>query len=344
MTGAARGGAATAGHAGAATHVPTVRLIASTEDAGQRLDVFLAARLAGLSRSQAQRLIREGHVTAGGAGLRANTTVAAGLTVDVAVPAAAPSPVTPEPLPLTVLYDDANMAVVDKPGGMVVHPGAGHARGTLVNALLHHLRGLSGIGGRERPGIVHRLDRGTSGVMVIAKHDRAHQALSRQFHDRTVRKEYLALVWGRPHEGRTFDQPIGRDPHHRQKISSRARAPRPASTTLVAVEPLGAVSLVRLIIGTGRTHQIRVHLSEAGHPVVGDATYGGVRKRVPAELAAVARLDRPFLHASTLTLTHPEHGRLMSFEAPLPEDLAGVLGALRRVRDARRRRHDAKET
>ena len=154
---------------------------------------------------------------------------------------------------------------MDKPAGMV-GMGAGHARGTLVNALLHHVAGL-GVGGRERPGIVHRLDRGTSGVMVIAKHDRAHRALARQFHDREVEKEYLALVWGTPRAGETIDRSIGRDPRHRQKMSSRSRRTRTAVTRILEVEPLGSVSLVRVTIRTGRTHQIRVHLGETGHPV-----------------------------------------------------------------------------
>jgi 23S rRNA pseudouridine1911/1915/1917 synthase len=213
---------------------------------------------------------------------------------------------------------------------MVVHPAAGHARGTLVNALLHHVKGLSGIGGRDRPGIVHRLDRGTSGVMIVAKHDRAHRSLARQFHDREVGKEYLALVWGTPRAA-TIERPIGRDPRHRQRMSSRARRARPATTRIVDVEPLGGVSLVRLMIGTGRTHQIRVHLAEAGHPVVGDQLYGGVRRKPPPRLAAVSRLTRPFLHSSRLTIAHPEDARRLSFEAPLAPDLDEVLTALRRA-------------
>jgi 23S rRNA pseudouridine1911/1915/1917 synthase len=220
--------------------------------------------------------------------------------------------------------------VIDKPAGMVVHPAAGHASGTLVNALLHHVRGLSGIGGAERPGVVHRLDRGTSGVMVVAKHDRAHRALSQQFHDRDVVKEYVALVWGTARAGRTFEGPIGRDPKHRQKMSTRARRARPALTRVIEVEALRGVSLVHVSIGTGRTHQIRVHLSEAGHPIVGDALYGGVRRRVPAALAAAGRLDRPFLHASRLTFAHPSSGAPMTFEAPLPPDLLAVVDTLRR--------------
>jgi 23S rRNA pseudouridine1911/1915/1917 synthase len=250
--------------------------------------------------------------------------------VRVALPPPAPLALAPEPLALTVLHDDADIAVVDKPAGLVVHPGAGHRTGTLVHALLHHLSGLSGIGGAERPGIVHRLDRGTSGVMVIAKHDRAHRELSRQFREREVGKTYVALVWGSAPADLTMDRPIGRDPRHRQRMSSRARRGRDAVTSIVHAERLDGVTLIQVAIGTGRTHQIRVHLSEAGYPVVGDAIYGGARKQPPM-LAALARLDRPFLHASTLTFRHPADGRVLTFTAPLPAALSDALGSLRRA-------------
>jgi len=257
--------------------------------------------------------------------------VTAGLVARVTIPVPEAATPVPEALPLTILYDDRDIAVIDKPAGMVVHPGAGHARGTLVNALLHHVSCLSGVGGRERPGLVHRLDRGTSGVLVIAKHDRAHRALARQFHDREVGKEYLTLVWGTPKAGQTIERAIGRDPRARQKMSTRARRARAAITHVLEVEPLGGVSLVRVRIATGRTHQIRVHLAEAGHPVAGDALYGGARRRPPARLAPIGRLTRPFLHAARLTISHPEDGRRLSFEAPLPPDLADLVATLRRT-------------
>src|SRR5262245_49217454 len=184
-------------------------LTASDEDAGLRLDQFIARHLPDASRSQVQRWIRDGHVSVSRGQAKPALEVSTGLVAEVTIPGAAPSAVEAEALPLRLLYQDDDIAVVDKPAGMVVHPGAGHARGTLVNALLHHVGGLSGVGGRERPGIVHRLDRGTSGVLVIAKHDRAHRALARQFHDREVEKQYLALVWGTPHAGATMDRPIG---------------------------------------------------------------------------------------------------------------------------------------
>ncbi len=304
------------------------RLVASGDEAGVRLDVFLARRLPGLSRSQLQRLIREGRVSADRRPAKASALVTSGMIVDVIVPAPEPAAPVSEALPLTILHDDEDIVVVDKPAGMVVHPAPGHTRGTLVNALLHHVRGLSGIGGQERPGIVHRLDRGTSGVMVIAKHDRAHRELSRQFHDRNVLKEYVALVWGHPERGQVLSQAIGRDPRDRRKMSSRASRARTAVTTVLETEPIGGLSLVRLAIGTGRTHQIRVHLSEAGYPIAGDALYGGVRRRLPPTLAAIGRLDRPFLHAARLEIAHPADGHRLSFESPLPPDLTRVLSCL----------------
>lgn len=306
-----------------------VQLEVGPEHDGLRLDRFLAALLADHSRSQIQRLIKDGLVTAGSRQIRPSTTVHVRDTILVEVPAPTPAAPAAEPLPLSILYDDADLVVVDKPAGMVVHPAAGHASGTLVNALLHHVKGLSGIGGEERPGIVHRLDRGTSGVMVVAKHDRAHAELSRQFRDREVEKEYVALVWGVVQAGRRIDLPIGRDPYDRQKMSARARRARSAVTRVLRAEHLRGVSLVRVAIATGRTHQIRVHLSAIGHPVVGDATYGGTRRRVPPHLKRIGALDRPFLHASRLVFAHPGDGRRMEFTSPLPEDLGAVLEDIR---------------
>jgi 23S rRNA pseudouridine1911/1915/1917 synthase len=303
---------------------------ATKDDAGQRLDQFLTARLPEISRAGVQRLIADGQVRVDRGKLKPGLAITPGLTIDVTVPPPAPAAPEPEDLPLHILYEDDDLVVVDKPAGMVVHPAAGHGRGTLVNALLHHVGGLSGIGGEKRPGIVHRLDRGTSGVMVVAKHDRAHRELARQFHDREVGKEYVALVWGTMRAGQELDAAIGRDPRQRHRMSTRSRRAKPASSKIIAVEPVGSgrgVSLVRVTIGTGRTHQIRVHLSDAGHPVVGDAVYGGARKRLPASLS---KLDRPFLHAARLTLAHPTTGTLLTFESPLPQDLAAVLSAVKK--------------
>ena len=184
---------------------------------------------------------------------------------------------------------------------------------------------LSGIGGELRPGIVHRLDRGTSGVMVVAKNDAAHQELARQFHDREVEKEYIALVWGVVQAGRRIDAAIGRDPANRQKMSARAKHAREAVTRITRAHHLPGVTLCQVAIHTGRTHQIRVHLSAIGHPIVGDALYGGVHRRVAGDIRAVQRLERPFLHAARLAFTHPRDGRRMEFIAPLPDDLQSVL-------------------
>ena len=305
-----------------------MRLVVLPADDGLRLDVFVARHLPALSRARIQKLMSGGHVLRAGAAVKPALRVEAGWTIDVEVPAPVAATPRPEALPLTILHDDDDMVVVDKPAGLVVHPGAGHAGGTLVNALLHHVKGLSGIGGAERPGIVHRLDRGTSGVMVIAKHDRAHRALARQFHDREVRKEYVALVWGRIPAGARIDRPIGRDPKHRQKMSSRARHAKAAETRVIEVTPLGSVSLVRLTIGTGRTHQIRVHLADEGHAVVGDTVYGGARRSLPPGLAALTTLERPFLHAASLSFAHPGTGKPVTFAAPLAEDLTAILERL----------------
>jgi 23S rRNA pseudouridine1911/1915/1917 synthase len=297
--------------------------------AGERLDRYLADAVPGLSRSQAQRLIDEGHVRVEGRTAKANLAVKAGDVVHVALPDPEPATAVAEDIPVPILYEDADLVVVDKPAGMVVHPAAGHSSGTLVNALLHHVDDLSGVGGELRPGIVHRLDKGTSGVMVVAKHDAAHEALAAQFEERKVEKEYVALVWGVVQAGRRIDLPIGRDPKDRQKMSARSRRARSAVTRITRAEHLRGVTLCQVAIHTGRTHQIRVHLSAIGHPVVGDATYGGVKARVAQDLRPLLRLDRPFLHAARLAFTHPTDGRAMSFEAPLPEDLQGVLDELR---------------
>jgi 23S rRNA pseudouridine1911/1915/1917 synthase len=303
----------------------------SPAEAGQRLDQFLAGQLPALSRSRIQHLIRDGHVQVSPKKAKPGLVVTAGMAVQVEIPAPTPAEPEAQDLPLTILHEDADLVVVDKPAGMVVHPAAGHARGTLVNALLHHVKGLSGIGGVSRPGIVHRLDRGTSGVMVVAKHDAAHRELARQFHDREIEKEYVALVWGAPRAGQRLAQPIGRDRRQRQKMSSRSARAREALTTILDVERFRGVSLTRVRIGTGRTHQIRVHLSEAGHPVVGDAVYGGTRAKAPAHLGAISKLRRPFLHSARLGFVHPRTGARMTFDAPLPEDFDNILTSLRRI-------------
>ena len=313
----------------------TDRLEVTDDHDGARLDHYITAVLPDRSRSQIQRLIRAGHVRLNQRPVRASHAVHTGDVVECEIPAPAPSVPLPEALPVTIVHDDPDLVVVDKPAGMVVHPAAGHERGTLVNALLHHVTGLSGIGGEQRPGIVHRLDRGTSGLMVVAKHDTAHAELSRQFADREVEKEYVTLVWGLLNSGRRMDAPLGRDPVNRQKMSTRARRARSAVTRVTGTERLRGLTLAKVAIATGRTHQIRVHLNSIGHPVVGDAVYGGVRRHLAADHRVLATLDRPFLHAFRLAFRHPRDGRRVEFTAEVPEDLQSIVDELRALRDTR---------
>jgi 23S rRNA pseudouridine1911/1915/1917 synthase len=309
-------------------HLPAETFIVPADYEGQRLDKFLVSVLEGQSRSQVQKLIEDGRVTLERKAPKANVAMREGERVVVDLPEAVAATIEAEALPVEILYQDEDLAVLNKPAGMVVHPGAGHASGTLVNALLHHLGDLSGVGGELRPGVVHRLDRGTSGVMVVAKNDAAHHELSRQFHDREVEKEYIALVWGVVQAGRRIDAAIGRDPNNRQKMSARAKHARHAVTRITRAHHMPGVTLCHVAIHTGRTHQIRVHLSAIGHPIVGDALYGGVHRRTPADIKAVLHLERPFLHAHRLVFMHPRDGRRMEFSALLPADLQSVLDAL----------------
>lgn len=311
--------------------------VASRDEDG-RLDQVLARELKDLSRSQLQRFIRDGHILIRRAAPKSAPTeivptkagyrVMEGDLITVTLPPAEPTTLVAEDLAIGVIYKDKDLAIINKPAGMVVHPAFGHGRGTLVNALLHHLGGLSAAGGSDRPGIVHRLDKGTSGVMVVARNDKTHRALAKQFHDRLVTKEYNALVWGMAKAGTTLDKAIGRDPRVRTKMSTRGHHTRAASTTILSADPYRGVSLVTVRIATGRTHQIRVHLSESGHAVVGDATYGGVKKHPLAHLRGLLKLSRPFLHARSLAFTHPRTGKRVTFEAPLPDDLQQILDQL----------------
>ena len=304
-------------------------------ETGARLDQFLVGIVPDHSRSQIQRLIKEGLVQVDGRLARPNTAVRSGDRILVDVPPPKHARPASQPLPIDIVYEDGDLVVVNKAAGMVVHPAAGHADGTLVNALLHHIEDLSGIGGERRPGIVHRLDRGTSGLMVVAKNDATHAELTRQFHDREVEKEYVALVWGVVQAGRRIDAPIGRDPVHRQKMSARARRARSAVTRVTRAQHMRGVTLLQVAIATGRTHQIRVHLSAIGHPIVGDRLYGGTRRHLPGDVRALKHLERPFLHAARLVFTHPADGRRMEFTSPLPDDLQTVLDELRLDQDTR---------
>jgi 23S rRNA pseudouridine1911/1915/1917 synthase len=299
------------------------------EAEGERLDRYLAGEIPNFSRSQIQRLIDDGQVLCSRVKrTKANVQLREGDEITVTLPAPTAAAPLAQDIPLDLLFDDPDIVVVNKPAGMVVHPAAGNPDGTMVNALLHHVKDLSGIGGEVRPGIVHRLDKGTSGAMIVAKNDMAHQELSRQFHDREVEKEYVALVWGLVQQRKRIDAAIGRDPKHRQKMSTRASRAREAVTRVTWARDLRGLTLCRIAIYTGRTHQIRVHMSAIGHPIVGDALYGGVHRRVPHQFRAIQSLTRPFLHAERLTFTHPRTGERMTFIAPLPADLEAIALAV----------------
>jgi len=301
--------------------------------AGLRLDRALASLFPDQSRSSLARLVEDGHVRIDTSEVRKTShRVEAGSVVEVDFPAPAPSEIVSQDLPLTVLYQDDDLIVIDKPAGLVVHPAAGHADRTLVNALLFHVRDLSGVGGELRPGIVHRLDKDTSGVMVIAKHDDAHRKLTAAWSTNAVRKEYLALVYGTPDPPRgTIDAPIGRDPRDRKRMAVVAGGRR-AVTDYEVVERLRHVSLVRCTLRTGRTHQIRVHLKKLGHPIVGDPTYSGPQWRgIPDKQVqkALAAMTRQALHAERLTIPHPRTGLVMMFTSPMAVDIAELIAALR---------------
>jgi 23S rRNA pseudouridine1911/1915/1917 synthase len=307
--------------------------VVEAEDAGLRLDRFVALRLPELSRARIQALIDEGAVRVDAGTTKPALRLRAGAVVEVTVPDPVSAVPLPEAIPLAIVHQDAQLLVVDKPAGLVVHPGAGAPAGTLVNALLHHVGDLSGVGGVLRPGIVHRLDKGTSGLIVVAKDDATHRALSAQFAARQVRKEYVAVVHGTPARAEgTVDRPIGRDPVHRRRMAIDAPRARAARSTWAVRERLDGAALLDVRIHTGRTHQIRVHLASLGHPIAGDELYGGRRTpsaQRPEARAALAAFPRPALHAARLAFLHPVSGATLAFESPLPADLLALLDALR---------------
>jgi 23S rRNA pseudouridine1911/1915/1917 synthase len=306
--------------------------------AGERIDAVIAAAIPDLSRAQVQRLIDDAHVQLNRLAVpKPGYRVRAGDAITVAIPAPVPVEVVAEDLPLTILHEDADLIVVDKPAGLVVHPAAGHPRGTLVNALLFHCKDLSGIGGALRPGIVHRLDKDTSGVMVATKNDRAHAAVSAAFAAKSrgepggILREYLAITAPPPPASSgTLRTLHARHPSDRKRFSSRAPRGKPAVTHWTVVEPLGAgkaaAAIVRFRLETGRTHQIRVHAADHGWPLLGDLLYG----RAPRPLAAIAHaLGRQALHAAVLELDQPTTGARLRFESPLPPDLVAARDELR---------------
>jgi 23S rRNA pseudouridine1911/1915/1917 synthase len=299
-----------------------------------RLDQFLSIRLPDESRSQIQGWIRKGYVTVNGDHVKTGHLLRLADRIELVVPDAFPAQPFPEEIPLDVLYEDPDLAVINKPAGMVCHTGAGIRSGTLVNALLHRMGSLEA-GDPGRPGIVHRLDKFTSGVMLVAKNNFAHRHLSQQFKSRQIKKQYIALVHGTPSPSMgTMNLPIGRDPKNRKKMSTRAHHPRIAVTHYSVRESSGFVSLLDIQIETGRTHQIRVHLAQMGHPIVGDLLYGGNRiENLPASvLDAAKNLQRPFLHSSRLEFHHPRSGELLCWHAPLPPELQGFLCIIRHMK------------
>jgi 23S rRNA pseudouridine1911/1915/1917 synthase len=296
------------------------RVIVPEDCARQRLDIFLARALPQFSRSRLQQLIERELVRLNGDVTRASESVRTNDVIDVREPPPEKIDNAPEDIPLSILHEDVDLIVIDKPAGLVVHPGAGHRGGTLVNALLHHSPNLSGIGGKERPGIVHRLDKDTSGCLVVAKNDAAHQSLVKQFADRTVDKIYLALVAGKLRKGSgVIDAAIGRHTKDRQRMSVQSTRGRAAKTEYRVVRQSDSASLIECRLHSGRTHQIRVHLHHLGHPVLGDKIYGAkYAKDFPRQL----------LHAWKLAFTHPRTEKPMSFEAPLPEDFQQAMAQL----------------
>jgi 23S rRNA pseudouridine1911/1915/1917 synthase len=310
----------------------TLAFTVTAPGSGARLDQFLVQQ-SGWSRARLQKLLRSGLVLVNGRPRPASYRVRPGDGVTVTVPEPSPTPLAPEALPLAILFEDQDLLVVNKPPGLVVHPGAGHRAGTLLNALVHHCPELKDIGEVSRPGLVHRLDKDTSGLIVVAKTALAHAALVAQFQAHAITKIYLALVWGRlPETQGRIEKEVGRHPTARQKMSVHPRRGKPAVTFWRVIQEFpGPLTLVELSPQTGRTHQLRVHLASEGHPVLGDATYGGGVSRLkghPALTRLKPLVHRQLLHAWRLGITHPRTKEPLNWEAPLPEDFRRVVDFL----------------
>ena len=301
---------------------------------GRRLDQFLSEVDLNLSRSQAKKLIEAGNILLSQRPSKPSVHLKAGDVVSGILPQPRPLSLIPESLPLSILYEDSSIIVIEKSPGMVVHPAYGNPSGTLMNALLYHCKDLGGINGVLRPGMVHRLDKDTSGVMVVAKEDEAYHQLTKQFKNRTVEKVYLAIAYGTfaKNEG-LIDSAIGRHPNQRKRMSVRTKKGRPAITRWRVIERLDGFTLLEIFPQTGRTHQIRVHLSSMGHPLLGDPLYG--RKGRPGSIhdpvlrESVKRIDRQALHACRLGFNHPQTGERIRFDSPMPQDMREVLEWLR---------------
>jgi 23S rRNA pseudouridine1911/1915/1917 synthase len=310
------------------------QLIIVTEDqAGPRLDAFLASNTPDLSRTKIQRAIDDGDVLVNDLQVKPSYRLRAGDKIDLDLPEPAPLDLIAEPIPLNIIFEDQDIVVVDKPAGLVVHPGAGNPSGTLANALVHHLNQLSGRAGATRPGIVHRLDKETSGLLVVAKNDPSHERLSELFSERRVGKSYVALVYGRLSVTHgEIEARIGRSSRNRTRMAVlRGSAGRPAHTTFEVASSYQEFTLLEIQIKTGRTHQIRVHMSHIGHPVVGDTTYGGGREKMVRDVAIkreILGMGRHFLHSAELAFEHPRSGELLRFTSDLPSDLRTFLSFL----------------
>ena len=301
------------------------------EFAGQRADVFLSGLLTELSRSSIKRHIEQGNILIDRKTFKPSKIISGGESLSVKIPPPEPCGVEGEEIDIEVIYEDSDIIVVNKPAGMVVHPGAGVKSGTLVNALIHMCGDLSGIGGKMRPGIVHRLDKETSGVMVVAKNDQSHGSLSDQFKTRETKKEYTAIVSGEMKKNSgVFSSPIGRSPSNRVKMTSFSKAGRDAETRWEVVERLRGATLVSAWPRTGRTHQIRVHFSENGFPVLADKVYGGKKSRPRNSGTSEALIKRHALHAKRLGFTHPVTQKRIEFSAEIPEDMVSTINFLRR--------------
>jgi 23S rRNA pseudouridine1911/1915/1917 synthase len=317
-----------------------VEFVVAGADAGARLDTLLAREFSSYSRVHLRRVINAAGVKVDGRGAKPSYRLHAGQRVTIVLPEIPREAPRPEDIPLEILYEDEWLAVINKPPGMVVHPARGHWSGTLAGALAHHFNQLSSVGGPTRPGIVHRLDRDTSGAIVVAKNDRAHAAMAEQFEARTIEKEYFAIVVGCPDRDRDFiDLPIGVHPYQREKMAVRREegSSRPARSFYEVLERFAGFATLRILPKTGRTHQIRVHLASIGHPVLCDRQYGhraeitrGEIRREPEDTMVL--LARQALHARRLKFSHPGTGQPVEVEAPLPDDLAGVVAELRRFR------------
>lgn len=306
------------------------------KSAGERLDVYVGTLIQSISRSQISELIRTGNIRVHGNPKKPGYRIKKDDSITVAIPPPEPSRFSPEPLPIWILHEDDDLLVINKQPGLVVHPAPGHSSGTLVNALLHHRPWLKGIGGQQRPGIVHRLDKDTSGTLVIAKNDTAHLNLSLQFKERTVQKRYIALVSGEMKSSSgNIDFGIGRHPTDRKKMSVHSKRPRDARTIWRVQEAYKGATLLSLTIRTGRTHQIRVHLSAINRPILGDPVYGGGKNR-NCQIAALQKLlTRQMLHSEYLEFTHPKTRDRMSFVSPMPDDMKACIDTLNMLKKER---------